>query len=119
MQVPIRNATDHGRTFFMMSASLTWVATAAMASDCGLIILPTTPPMVLAARKRSGVTFARAPLLIAAEYCRPANKAFALVSEPVTAVPTQPSSGEMTGKAGPEPERSWPMLMVWPLKFMT
>ena len=32
----MRKATDQGSTFFMMSASMTPVATAAIASDCGL-----------------------------------------------------------------------------------
>ena len=103
----------------MMSASITCVATAAIASDCGLIILPTTPPIVLAAKNKSGVTFASAAFDRAAEYCRPEKSAFAEVSDPVTAVPTQPSMGEMNGNAGPDPERNSPIVMVWPLKFMT
>ncbi len=92
---------DHGITLLNRLLSCSPVVTAAMASDCGLIILPITPPMVLAAKNRSGVTPAREALDWAASYCRLENSAFAEVSEPVTAVPTQPSTGERTANSEP------------------
>ena len=103
----------------MISDSWTCVTSAAIASDCGEIIFPMTPPIVLAARKRSGEMFANAGLDVAAMYCNPANSAFADVSEPVTAVPTQPMTGEMKENADPDPARKYPMDIVWPEKFMT
>ena len=90
-------------------------AVAAIARDCGEIILPTTPPEVLAATSRAG----SAPMFVAAVCCRVENSAFAEVSEPVTAVPSQPSTGDRNTKAAPRPATHVPMATVWPEKFMT
>ena len=57
--------------------------------------------MVLAARNKSGETWASEAFDCAASYCKLENKAFADVSEPVTAVPTQPSTGESSAKREP------------------
>ena len=90
-------------------------AVAAMARDCGEIILPTTPPEVFAAVMRCGSR----PVPSAAVFWRLENSALAEVSEPVTAVPSQPSTGERNAKAAPRPATQVPIEMVWPDVFMT
>ena len=75
---------------------------AAMVRFCGLIILPTTPPEVFAATSRVGSI----PACWPADCCRVANRALALVSEPVTAVPTQPRIGDRKAKNAPVPAAS-------------
>ena len=87
-------------------------AVAAMVRFCGLTILPTTPPEVLAATSNVGSR----PALVAAACC---NNALALVSDPVTAVPSQPSTGERNAKKAPAPAIHVPMVMVWPDWFIT
>ena len=47
------------------------------------------------------------------------NSALAEVSDPVTAVPTQPSTGEKNAKAAPSPATNVPIARVCPEKFMT
>ena len=73
-------------------------------------LLPTTPPVVFAASMRSGLR----PRLFAAVTCRLANRALAEVSEPVTATPTQPRTGEKKANAGPRLAKNSPMVTVWP-----
>ena len=114
-----KNPTLHGSTALNKADSFSLVASAAMANDCGDIILPTTPPMVLDARNRSGEVEDSAALALAASCCRLANSAFADVSEPVTAVPTHPSTGESNANKDPLPARNWPMAIVCPEKFIT
>lgn len=61
-------------------------AAQAMAIDCGEIILPVTPPLVLAATNNtSGI-----PICCAVVACNAENKAFEEVSEPVRNTPSQP-----------------------------
>ena len=71
--------------------------------------------MVLAASRMRGSRWACA----AAVACRLANSAPALVAEPATAVPTQPSTGDRKAKAAPVVARAAPTAVVWPEKFMT
>src|SRR6476620_289354 len=83
-----------------------FTAVAAMARFCGLISLPTTPPAVLPATSR----FGSMPAFTPAVCCSLANRAFAEVSEPVTAVPSQPSTGgeereEASGAGKPDADR--------------
>src|SRR5437870_1037324 len=61
-------------------------AAAAIARFCGEIILPSTPPELFEAASRTGDRCA----LPAAATCRAPNSEFDEVSEPVTAVPSQP-----------------------------
>ncbi len=90
-------------------------AVAAIARFCGLIILPTTPPEVLAATS----SVSSMPMLLAAVCCSVANSALAEVSEPVTAVPIQPRIGDRKANAAPAPAIQVPMVMVRPEAFMT
>lgn len=108
---------DHQMTERKIWDSLPSIPTelAAMASDCGEIILPTTPPEVLAAVMRWGSS----PMFSAAVFCRLEKSALAEVSEPVTAVPSQPSTGEKNANAAPRPATAVPIASVWPEKFMT
>ena len=62
----------------------------ATAIDCGEIILPVTPPVVLAATANSG----EMPTWLAVLACNEPNKALAEVSEPVKNTPNQPKNGE-------------------------
>ena len=73
------------------------VAAAATAIDCGDIILPTTPPELLAATVRTGLT----PICSAVTCCSFPNKALEEVSEPVRKTPSQPSTGDRTVKNEP------------------
>ena len=90
-------------------------AVAAMVRFCGLTILPRTPPELLAPTSSSGLS----PASCAAVCCRVANSAFAEVSDPVTAVPSQPRIGERKAKKAPVPAIQVPMVIVWPERFMT
>src|SRR5690606_38916880 len=90
-------------------------AVAAMVRFWGLIILPTTPPEVFAATSSAGSR----PAFSAAVCWSVANRASALVSGPVTAVPSQPRIGERNAKAAPVPAIQVPMVIVWPDWFMT
>ena len=83
-------------------------AVAAIVRFCGLIILPTTPPEVFAATSRVGSI----PASLAAVCCRVANSALAEVSEPVTAVPSQPRMGDRNANAAPVPAIQVPIVIV-------
>ena len=59
------------------------------------------------------------PAFWAAVCCSVAKRALALVSEPVTAVPSHPRIGERKANTAPVPAAHEPMVMVWPDWFMT
>lgn len=61
------------------------------------IILPVTPPVVLAATSRISET----PICCAAVACSAANRALDEVSEPVRNTPSQPRNGEKKVNAWP------------------
>ena len=65
-------------------------AAQAIAIDCGEIILPVTPPVVLAATSNRSET----PICCAAVAYKAANKALDDVSDPVRNTPSQPRNGE-------------------------
>src|SRR5665811_2530699 len=72
-------------------------AAAAIARFWGEIILPRTPPEELAAAISAGLI----PVLVAAETCNAPKSEFDEVSEPVTATPSQPRTGEKIANAAP------------------
>ncbi len=100
-----------------MSPSLPASPTAAapMARFWGETILASTPPELLAAASSVGERFA---LCAAATWSAP-NSELLDVSEPVTAVPNQPISGERKAKNPPAPAAHVPSVTVWPERFMT
>src|SRR5574343_1887460 len=65
--------------------------------DCGEIILPQTPPQVLADMAMTGSM----PSFSAVTACNLPNSALVEVSEPVINTPSQPSSAAKKGKATP------------------
>ncbi len=65
--------------------------------DCGEIILPVTPPVVLAATSSTSDT----PICWAVVACSAENSALDEVSEPVRNTPSQPRNGEKKVKALP------------------
>src|SRR5574343_1112436 len=73
------------------------VAPVATAIDCGEIILPQTPPQVLADMVITGSI----PIFSAVTACSLPNSALVEVSEPVMNTPSQPSSAAKKGKATP------------------
>src|SRR5450631_4754262 len=107
----------HPTTFRKMSPSLPDMPTAAaaIARFCGEIILPSTPPDELAAAMRTGLS----PACLAAETCNAPKSELEDVSEPVTATPSQPRTGERTANAAPAPAIHLPSEAVWPEAFMT
>ena len=60
---------------------------------CASIILPMTPPELLAAAISTGLR----PSCSAVIFCRPPNSTLDAVSEPVSATPSQPSSVPKNG----------------------
>src|ERR1700761_6454103 len=68
-------------------------AAQATAMDCGEIILPVTPPVVLAAT----ISTSDDPSTCAVLACRPQNNALDEVSDPVRNTPSQPRIGEKNG----------------------
>ena len=90
-------------------------AAAPMARFCGEIILPSTPPELFAAASRVG----ERPASLAAVTCSAPKSAFEEVSEPVTATPSQPISGDRNAKNAPAPAAQRPSVMVWPDWFIT
>src|ERR1700742_2182691 len=64
------------------------VAVDATTIDWASIILPMTPPDELAAAIRTG----ESPSCSEVIFCKPPNKTFDAVSDPVSATPSQPSS---------------------------
>src|SRR5512144_3202351 len=79
-------------------------AAQATAIDCGEIILPVTPPVVLAPMVRMGLT----PICCAVTACRLANSALLEVSEPVRKTPSQPRKGEKKGNSAPDAAKAKP-----------
>ena len=69
-------------------------AAQATAIDCGEIIFPTPPPEEFAASANKGSI----PMEVAVTFCRPPNRRFADVSDPVINTPSQPRKGEKNGK---------------------
>ena len=60
---------------------------------CASIILPITPPVLFAVTMRTGLK----PSCCAVIFCRLPKSTFELVSEPVSATPSQPSSVAKNG----------------------
>ena len=71
------------------------VATPATTMLCASIILPMTPPVLFAA----AISIGERPSCCAVTCCRLPKSTFEAVSLPVSATPSQPSSGEKNGKA--------------------
>src|SRR3954453_21968882 len=90
-------------------------AAAPMARFCGEIILPSTPPELLAAAMRVGSRFA---FFAAVTWSAP-NSEFDAVSEPVIDTPSHPIQDENTAKMLPAPATHMPSVMVWPDRFIT
>ncbi len=80
--------------------------------DWASIILPITPPELLAAAARSG----EKPSCFAVTCCRFPNRTFDEVSLPVSATPSQPRSGEKKGKSQPVLAKASPMVESRPPK---
>ena len=59
------------------------------------------------------------PASCAAVTCSAPNSALDEVSEPVTATPSQPISGDRKAKKSPAPAAQRPSVMVWPDWFIT
>src|SRR2546421_4027350 len=90
-------------------------AAVAMARFCGEIIFPSTPPEELA----PAVSVAFRSAWCAADTCNAPNSALEEVSEPVTATPSQPSSGDSSANSPPALAIQEPSVCVWPLPFIT
>ena len=73
---------------------------------CASIILPITPPELFEAAARIGFI----PICWAETTCRFPNSTFDEVSEPVSATPSQPRSGEKNGKRKPVEAKASPMV---------
>ena len=86
------------------------VATLATTMLWASIILPITPPELLAAAVRTGET----PICSAVTFCRLPNSTFEEVSLPVSATPSQPSSGEKNGNSTPVLAKARPMVASEP-----
>src|SRR3954467_7581628 len=86
-----------------------------MARFWGETILPSTPPEELAAASRLGSRPAR----LAADTCSTPKSEFEDVSEPVTAVPSQPMIGEKKARIPPAPAIQLPIVSVCADRFMT
>ena len=86
------------------------VAAQATAIDCGEIIFPVTPPLVLAATIKVSLT----PIWCAVVACNELNRALDDVSEPVRNTPSQPRNGEKNGKAAPVPANTSAMVEDMP-----
>src|SRR6478672_6056306 len=112
-----RNPRLQPRTLRKMSPSRPDrpTAAAAIARFCGEIILPSTPPEEFAAAIRTGLS----PVWLAAVTCRAPNSELDDVSEPVTATPSHPSTGERRANAAPAPAIHAPSVPVWPEAFIT
>src|SRR5260370_41574048 len=74
------------------------------------IILPMTPPLLLLAQARMGLI----PSCSALIRCRFPKRTFEEVSLPVSATPSQPSSGEKNGNTGPAVAKASPMVAARP-----
>ena len=90
-------------------------AAAPIARFWGEIIFASTPPELLAAAISVGDRLD----LCAAVTCRAPNSELVDVSDPVTAVPNQPISGDRNAKNPPAPAAQVPSVAVWPDMFIT
>ena len=86
-----------------------------MARFWGDTILARTPPELLAAASSVG----ESPDCLAAATCSAPNSELVDVSDPVTAVPNQPISGDRKAKKPPAPAAQVPSVIVWPDMFIT
>ena len=77
--------------------------------------MASTPPELLAAASSVG----ESPDCLAAATCRAPNSELVEVSEPVTAVPNQPISGDRNAKKPPAPAAHVPSVIDWPDRFIT
>src|SRR4051812_28788778 len=109
--------TLHRTTLRNRSPSLPARPTAAapMARFCGETIFASTPPELLAAASSVGDRSA----FFAAVTCSAPNREFVEVSDPVTAVPSQPMIGDRKAKNPPAPAAQVPRVIVWPERFIT
>src|SRR3954463_11855118 len=90
-------------------------AAAPMARFWGEIILPSTPPELLAAAISTGSR----PASLAAATCSCPNSALELVSDPVTATPSQPRIDDRNANAPPAPAIHRASVIVWADWFIT
>src|SRR5512140_3895215 len=90
-------------------------AAAPIARFWGETILPSTPPELLAAASSVGDRCA----WWAADTCSAPKSEFDEVSEPVTAVPNQPTIGDRKAKNPPAPAAHMPSVIVIPERFIT
>ena len=81
-----------------------------MAMDWGEIILPVTPPVVLAVT----ISTSGRPSCAAVVACRAANKALAEVSLPVRNTPSQPSKALKNGNSAPVAAKAMPIVTMEP-----
>ena len=79
-----------------------------MARFCGEAILASTPPELLA----PAINVGDRPACLAAATCSAPNNELVDVSEPVTAVPNQPISGDKNAKKPPAPAAQVPSVTV-------
>src|SRR5947209_10714340 len=86
-----------------------------MARFWGETILAITPPELLAAAMSVG----ERPACLAAATCSAPKSELVEVSDPVTAVPNQPISGDRKAKNPPAPAAQVPSVAVWPDRFIT
>jgi hypothetical protein len=100
-----------------MSPSLPASPTAAapIARFWGEIILPSTPPELLA---EASSTSERPAPFAASTWSAP-NSALEDVSEPVMATPSQPTIGDRNANRPPEPATQRPSVVVIPVRFIT
>src|SRR5664279_1091879 len=90
-------------------------AAQATASDWGEIILPMTPPEVLAAPIRTGLR----PSDSAVAFCRPPKSTLEEVSDPVRNTPSHPMNGATNGNQWPVLVKIRPRQLVIPDVFIT
>src|SRR5205823_3130193 len=90
-------------------------AAAPIARFWGETIFASTPPELFAPASSVGDS---EDLCAAATWSAPNNE-FVEVSEPVTAVPNQPISGDRNAKNPPAPAAQVPRVIVWPERFIT
>lgn len=79
--------------------------------------MPTTPARRVGGDEERGID---AAAVLAGGLLQGREQALAEVSDPVTAVPSQPRIGEKNAKAAPcAPAMKVPIVMVMPARFMT
>src|SRR5680860_261225 len=110
-------ATLQNNTRLKMSPSLPAMPTAAaaIARFWGEIILPSTPPELLADASRTSDS----PASLAASTWRAPKSAFDDVSEPVIATPSHPTIADRKANTSPEPATQRPSVVVMAVRFIT